>query len=82
MSFFQKIPILLLNKISLESLGIFSVKNPQDLKIKFIKFQYQVALFFYPFYFNPDNLLGSLNKTFFKPKMYKQTQTKLKIKST
>ena len=26
--------------------------------------------------------MGSLNKTFFKPKIYKQTPTKLKIKST
>ena len=41
-----------------------------------------MALFFYPFYSNPDNFLGSLNKTFFKPKIYKQTPTKLKIKST
>ena len=41
-----------------------------------------MALFFYPFYSNLDNFLGSLNKTFFKPKMYKQTPTKLKIKST
>ena len=31
---------------------------------------------------NPDNFFGSLNKTFFKPKIYKQTPTKLKIKST
>ena len=41
-----------------------------------------MALFFYPFYFNPVNFFGSLNKTFFKPKIYKQTPTKLKIKST
>jgi len=41
-----------------------------------------LELYFYPFYFNPDNFLGSLNKTFFKPKKYKQTPTKLKIKST
>jgi len=34
MSFFQKIPILLRNKISLESLGIFSGINPQDLKME------------------------------------------------
>ena len=34
MSFFQKIPILIRNKIFLESFGIFSGINPQDLKIE------------------------------------------------
>jgi len=34
MSFFQKIPILLRNKISLESLGFFAGINPQDLKME------------------------------------------------
>ena len=58
------------------------ILNLKTWKWKFIRFQYQLELFFYPFYFNPDNFLGSLNKTFFKPKMYKQTPTKLKIKST
>jgi len=34
MSFFQKTPILLRNNISLESSGIFSGINPQDLKME------------------------------------------------
>lgn len=38
--------------------------------------------YLYRFYFNPDNFLESLNKTFFKPKIYKQNPRKLKIKST
>jgi len=33
-SFFQKIPILIRNKIFLESLGIFSGINPQELKME------------------------------------------------
>jgi len=32
--FFFKIPILLRNKTSLESLGFFAGINPQDLKMK------------------------------------------------
>jgi len=34
MSFFQKITILIYNKIPLESLGIFFGINPQDLKME------------------------------------------------
>ena len=41
-----------------------------------------MALVYYKFYFNPDKFFVSLNKTFFKPKIYKQSPTKLKIKST
>ena len=68
--------------MSLESLGIFSGINPEGWKMKIYKIPISSGIIFFPFYFNSDNFLGSLNKTFFKPKIYKQTPKKLKIKST
>ena len=67
--------------LSLNTKFVQGLKNgslPKNIFQEYLAQDY----FFYLFYFNPDNFLGSLNKTFFKPKIYKQTPTKLKIKST
>ena len=56
--------------------------NPLSFRMESLLIPISIGIpFFFSFYFNPDKFLGSLNNTFFKPKMYKNTPNMLKIKS-